>query len=386
MEFKREQQRVSSTELIQALIDGDDIILTGCTISGNLELERIFNKEEKFDLTALNESVQDGRRIITFSQKVQITNCLFEDKVFFSPQWNDDHVFSVVFKRDAIFNLSQFNNQTRFATAVFKGRAGFDGCKFHSVVAFTACEFKSQAMFRTAEFHGYALFNKAVFFRDARFINTMMSKGGNFKETVFREQADFSGVYSTGKSLPTYTDINFADKQSGYGETFWRYVKQAANEAGCYKLSGDCFYLERCANIRGRFYGANFKQAPFGEKLRRIAAGLRLLPEYIFGNLLFGYGERPVRVLYSSLAVILLFALMYYERGALKCPGYDENGLTLFDSIYFSTITFTTLGFGDVFPSPTDSIARALAMVEAFCGTSFISLFVVSLSKHFSRG
>jgi len=219
------------------------------------------------------------------------------------------------------------------------------------VAAFTACEFKSQAMFRTAEFHGYALFNKAVFTRDARFINTLLSKGGNFKETTFNEQADFSGVYSTGKSLPTYTNIDFANKQSGYGETFWRYVKQAANEAGCYKLSGDCFYRERLANIRGRFYGANFREAPLREKLSRIAAGLRLLPEYIFGNLLFGYGERPVRVLYSSLAVILIFALMYYHRGALICPGYEDNGQSLFDSIYFSAITFTTLGFGDVLTS-----------------------------------
>lgn len=385
MEFVREQQRISATDLIQALLDGSDISLTACNISGNLEMERIFNKEEKFDLSAANISNSGEQQFITFAQKIQISNCTFEGKVFFSPRWSNDELFSVVFKQDAIFNLSHFNEQTRFAGAVFHGRAGFDGCKFHSVAAFTGCLFKSQAMFRTADFHGYALFNKAFFAKEARFINTLMSKGGNFKDTTFTTQADFSGVYSTGKALPTYTGIKFADSFSGDGESFWRYVKQAANEAGYYGLSGDCFYRERRANIRGRFYGVNFKEAKTGEKLRRIATGLKLLPEYIFGYLLFGYGERPVRVLYCSVVVILLFALLYYLRGTLECPGYTGNGKTFFDSIYFSAITFTTLGYGDIFPSPTDSVARALAMFEAFCGMSFISLFVVSLSKHFSR-
>ncbi|ARN57001.1 Ion channel [Sedimentisphaera salicampi] len=385
MEFRREHQRLTASQVLQALADGQDISLLRCTVSGDLEVDRFFEKEEKFDTSNLQTSAQEQCRIITFPQKIIMNECTFEGNVFFAPEWDDEGLLRVVFKQDAVFNMSVFKEQTRFADSTFHGRAGFDGCKFYSVAAFTDCKFGAQAMFRTVEFHGYALFNRARFAQDARFINTLLSKGGNFKESLFMSAADFSGVYSTGKSLPTHYDITFARRCSGDGETFWRYVKQAATEAGYYKLAGDCFYEERKCNMRGRFYGKNFAKLDKKQKIAKLAKGIKLLPEFLLGDLLFGYGEKPVRVIYAALTVIITCGLLYFSVGDLECP-HSPNGSTFFESMYFSVITFTTLGFGDVYPNATHTFTRAVAMFEAISGTFLISLFVVCLAKRFSRG
>ena len=120
------------------------------------------------------------------------------------------------------------------------------------------------------------------------------------------------------------------------------------------------------------------------KKLRRIVGGVRLLPEVIFGKLLFGYGERPVRVLITSALIILVCGLVFSQDSALYYDGKAQPGSWV-QGIYFSTITFTTLGYGDLYPAQ-DSLYRVVAMAEAVSGALLIALFVVCLAKRFSRG
>jgi uncharacterized MnhB-related membrane protein len=56
------------------------------------------------------------------------------------------------------------------------------------------------------------------------------------------------------------------------------------------------------------------------------------------------------------------------------------------DGLYFSTITFTTLGFGDMYPAYEHLLTRCIAMAEALSGACLMALFVVALSKRYSRG
>jgi len=50
--------------------------------------------------------------------------------------------------------------------------------------------------------------------------------------------------------------------------------------------------------------------------------------------------------------------------------------------VYFSVITFTTAGFGDILPQGP---IRALAATEAFVGAFSMSLFVVVFVKRMTR-
>ena len=93
-------------------------------------------------------------------------------------------------------------------------------------------------------------------------------------------------------------------------------------------------------------------------------------------------------MLVAGLLIIVVSALFYASPYANVCYRSDEQTrpLDLMDGLYFSTITFTTLGFGDMYPQRTDRVTRSVAMAEAISGACLMALFVVCLSKRFSRG
>lgn len=103
-----------------------------------------------------------------------------------------------------------------------------------------------------------------------------------------------------------------------------------------------------------------------------------------------GYGESPLRVVLFSLAFILICAFGYFFLGtAAQNPIYPSItsgalGLALefMNAIYFSVVTFTTLGYGDIAPT---GVARFIAAFEAFLGSFTMALFVVVFVKKMTR-
>jgi hypothetical protein len=74
---------------------------------------------------------------------------------------------------------------------------------------------------------------------------------------------------------------------------------------------------------------------------------------------------------------ILEFAVYYQDRGLIESStGHPitEPG----DFIYFSIVTFTTVGYGDIIPKPG---TRILAATEALFGYIFIGLYVGVLTQ-----
>ena len=388
MVFQRENQRVSASDILQSMAACDEIKLLKCTITGELDINRLLDKDESFDISNIKVDSADNKTAIVLSESVEFNECVFEDNVYFAPPWDKPSHVEVVFEKDAIFNSSSFKGQTRFARAKFLGYAGFDGCTFERIAVFRNTIFAAAAMFRTVVFTGYGLFNDAVFKKDAGFTNTCFAKGGNFTDVKFFDRTDFSGVYAMSKSVPVYESVWFARQKYGEDETFWRFIKQAAQEAGYYHLAGESFFNERCSHLCYRFLGHDFDELTLPKKIWKIVKGIKLLPELIFGRLLFGYGERPIRVLFASLIIILVCAAYYASPSAMIYSRLDSNisQLGRMDALYFSTITFTTLGFGDIHPAPVHMPTKCVAMIEALSGACLMALFVVGLSKRYSRG
>jgi len=385
MAFQREKQNVSASQLLQALADGDDIKLSQCTITGVLDINRILDPSEKFQTDNLSLKQIQGGKTLTRSQPVIFDKCIFEENVVFTGPWSEPDSVTVEFEKDVIFNSSVFRGQARFRNAVFHGIAGFDGCTFGGVATFKNAAFHKNAKFRTAVFNGYCLLGSAVFNASARFANTHFAKGANFSEVKFLGQTDFGGVYSSSRAVPVYESIFFARRRFGDDESFWMFVKQSAQEAGYYQLAGECFYNERCARLWRKLRGpGDYDTFSPLKKLTRLVLAVRLLPELVFGRLLFGYGERPVRILVASALIIFLCALFYSQANSLVYrQGPTEP--SFWQGLYFSTITFTTLGYGDLYPAPNE-FCRLVAMTEAVAGGCLMALFVVSLAKRFSRG
>lgn len=86
---------------------------------------------------------------------------------------------------------------------------------------------------------------------------------------------------------------------------------------------------------------------------------------------------------YASLAVTglvinLLFALMFYiDHSAFN--GLDNN---YFSAFYYSVVTFTTLGYGDI--TPQGGWARFLVLIEVVLGYVTLGVFVYLLSRKVS--
>lgn len=97
---------------------------------------------------------------------------------------------------------------------------------------------------------------------------------------------------------------------------------------------------------------------------------------------LWGYGEKPVRLFFFSLAFCTLCAFGYFAFGVTyegKCtPGFTmQEPLNYFyRCVYFSFVTFTTLGYGDL--APCAALSRFLASMEAFSGVFIMGLFVTA--------
>jgi len=112
----------------------------------------------------------------------------------------------------------------------------------------------------------------------------------------------------------------------------------------------------------------------------------------------FGYGEEPLRVIFASLFVILLWALIYMFCGIVVIPEYriidykisiasstpiEEILSDFWYCFYASALTFTSLGFGEFYPY--SSVSKAFAVIEAFLGVFLISLFIVVFTRKMLR-
>lgn len=100
------------------------------------------------------------------------------------------------------------------------------------------------------------------------------------------------------------------------------------------------------------------------------------------------YGESPAPVIGLSVGVILvcmlLFPLWGVDSGNSVIEYGSSRGIlwTLGKSFYFSAVTFTTLGYGDLQPI---SWSQLLATVETFVGSLLMALLVFVLGQRASR-
>ena len=90
------------------------------------------------------------------------------------------------------------------------------------------------------------------------------------------------------------------------------------------------------------------------------------------------FSERISLALRSYLELIINFATMYYM---LPSTWFDHKFDSYLEAIYFSGITITTLGYGDI--APEHAIPQLLSVYEVLCG--FI-LLIVSFTIYTGRG
>ncbi|MFC1477738.1 pentapeptide repeat-containing protein [candidate division KSB1 bacterium] len=102
-----------------------------------------------------------------------------------------------------------------------------------------------------------------------------------------------------------------------------------------------------------------------------------------------GYGEKVGNIFSFSIFVIAFNALIYSFAGVIY--GDHVFKITLhtsfpdmiriyFKMLYYSTVTFTTLGYGEM--TPISTVSRFFAGIEAFMGAFLVALFVIAVYKN----
>lgn len=112
----------------------------------------------------------------------------------------------------------------------------------------------------------------------------------------------------------------------------------------------------------------------------------------VFSDVVTGYGEEPIRVYLLSGLLVILSTILFAFGGIIKGDeviilslnnSFYENLNCLWESLYFSVVTFTTLGYGDIIPY--GNFSRLVAMTEAFLGSFVLAIFVVVVVKKMAR-
>jgi hypothetical protein len=322
--------------------------------------------------------------------------CCFDKDVWFNDAtFGGGVVFDgATFGRNAVFQNATFSGYARFWGTTFTEDAWFGNAAFNGEVWFADATFRRDAFFGNAKFSGLSGFSGTTFLGEAWFFGAIFSEQACFETTTFTADAWFlnasfrRNVSFGGARFHPGANISFDRPRRGRpfrdlyeGESAYRLAKQAAQERGDYAAAGDYHYAEQCA-IEDKWRSAS-KHKP-----RRKTFWLwwfRLL----FGRLVYGYGERPMRPLFIALVVIFLWAGFYWLGGAIvpSDSGLEPAARAAYEPdfgecLYCSIVTFTTLGYGDYQPKEP---YRLLAASEALLGAALMAVFVVCLSKKYVR-
>lgn len=95
----------------------------------------------------------------------------------------------------------------------------------------------------------------------------------------------------------------------------------------------------------------------------------------VFGGLII-----PYRILLLTLVTVTLFALSYYYAEEQFYIANKVCSLNFSESLYFSGISFTTIGYGDIAPL---NYVRYIAVIEGAIGILLSSSFLISLTRKY---
>ena len=95
------------------------------------------------------------------------------------------------------------------------------------------------------------------------------------------------------------------------------------------------------------------------------------------------YGESLGRWASMCFCVLLLFGLGYDIFGVVGSGNVSDKSLGVIDYFYFSVVTFSTLGYGDL--HPIGMLGKSLACLEVFLGLGMFGVLLSFIGSRFQR-
>jgi len=312
--------------------------------------------------------------------------------------------FDANFKIYTSFWEATFEGYAAFAGATFEGDADWDGATFGYTV-FEEATFKGNASFIGATFKGDVSFEGATFEKDTEFIVKNIKKNMNFANTVFNPRKtleintldivnevviNFEKAYLEN----VYLELILGEKTLIYftTEEIFRNIIIKGNQIKNHILQEEREDFEQAKEVYlllknnfhsiGRYEDESWTFKKEKDMERKSNCHFKSLHKWLwscFLNGLFGYGEQPGKVITSAIIIILIFTFLFMSSGISDTSMGGFTSKIFLDCVYFSVITFTTLGYGDF--RPLEGCGRIFAGTEAFIGALMMALFVYTFAR-----
>ena len=365
--YEKHGETIKAQTFLDALQgDAVSVTFTNCIIEGVVDLFFIESERDENDRILLNKKLSCIG--CTFKNIVNFRTVVFQEEVDFR---------RTLFEADLDFDEAILQGPCAFREAIFQRRADFHSAIFHKSASFWRARFHNVADFNRAQFSENAVFHEANFLIEVNFRRALFQGILDCTRTWFPEMTAFNNATFFGTA--NFTAAQFVSV-AAFRDV--QYVPNTLFQAVKAKLSRkqhrptefylDSRHIDEVANPFFKRYVADqqfiraFNQAnPILAKLWRWSSD---------------YGRSLTLWASWSLFIAFLFALAYMPLRTWMptwmqdwtphfhqtTGAYSGEPLTFWNCFYFSVVTFTTLGFGDVVAD--NAAARLLVTLEVIFG------------------
>jgi len=416
----KEYKTISAEDILKDIRLRNDTILNNKIVNGSLDLseldDTITGKISITDSVILGPVNLAGK---TFQEKVDFSGTVFQDDVTLSDSQEPAVFEKIVYFRDANFSKdadfdevqlnggsdfygAKFNGKTHFRMANFSYGTKFENAQFYGGVSFSEADFggnggnaifikslfKKDALFDNSDFDGDAIFTDAQFDekayfrmadfgRLAKFEGAYFYKNADFRSANFWGEANFNYAYFAEDALFDGAKIN--EKLRLSGSKFNRIQLNWKDIEDQNKLEyDDEAYLRLVENYRSQGLFTDADECYYDYRVLRrsnLSLGQKVLDLPLMA--FYGYGVKPLRPIFWSIAVILAFALWFCDSNNKDCP--PKRALKFSAKVFLSgTKPFSTdlVEFSKLAKKYKDR-----AVLERFLGTLFFLLFLITLAN-----